>query len=67
LGESDTPREEWPTVVVQIAELEDIGVLKKEVALFREKEPEAGQIDLSVVDFRCREVRVDRQRTGQAG
>ena len=38
LGETDAPREEWPAVGVDVAELENTGILQEEVALLRKEQ-----------------------------
>ena len=48
------------------AELVNAGVLEKEVALLREEQTEASQVDLLLVRLHLREVAVERHVGGQA-
>ena len=43
------------------SELEDVGILEKEIALLGEEQAEPRQIDLPIVDFGRREIGVERQ------
>ena len=49
-----------------LGELEDAGILQKEIALFGEEEAEAREIHLLLIDFDLREIRVDRKVPRQA-
>ena len=48
-----------------VAEVEDAGVLEEELALFGKEQAELREVDLLLVGFGLREVRVDRGVEGQ--
>src|SRR5216683_7029278 len=53
-------------LLVPWAELEDAGILEKEVAFFRKQQAEACEVHLLLVGLDLREVGVDREVPGQA-
>ena len=46
-------------VLIDAAELEDVGLLQEKRALFRKEQIEAGQVDLPRIGGGAREVRID--------
>ena len=66
LIDADPPREEQ-LHLARRAELEEPGVLEKERPLLGEEQIEAREVDLLVVDFDLREVRVERGVEREAG
>jgi hypothetical protein len=69
--EADIAREEGDAVhfaaEIVSAELEHGGVLQEEVPRLGKEQAEAPGVDLTVIERRVREVRVEGQRTGQRG
>src|SRR5210317_1815353 len=65
LGQTDASREEWPTVGIDIAKLEDAGILQKEIAFLREEQRESVQRNLLFIYLGCREVGIERERCAQ--
>ena len=72
LGQSDAPREEHLQVALGLAaaapphsELENAGALEEELALLREEQRKAGQVDDGFVDFGLGKVGVGRDLGGE--
>jgi len=66
-GQEIASHEHHHSATVGFGEFENPGILKKKRSFFRVKQSEAGQVDLAGVDFRFREICIDRSAGNQIG